>query len=118
MSTPITYGTPCDETQGCTFHNLHCGFPSCVYGEAKAKANRKRVVAGDEVVRPFHEWHEDYGDVLWWKFPVEEPPYVGTPNDLGYQIGHNHSRDPIFVGGWPGYHTHWTTLKVPKDPTQ
>jgi hypothetical protein len=43
------------------------------------------------------EWHEDTGPVLWWHFPIEEPPYVGTPLD----------------DAWPGYHTHWTPIQVP-----
>lgn len=41
---------------------------------------------------PLDEWHEDDGDVVWWKFPVSEPAWIGTPND----------------DSWPGYHTHWT----------
>ena len=24
--------------------------------------------------RPLEEWHEDYGNVLWWILPVSEPP--------------------------------------------
>ena len=51
------------------------------------------------VARPFAEWHEDHGSVLWWKFPVEEPPYVGSPLDAD----------------WPGYHTHWTPIICPKE---
>jgi len=47
--------------------------------------------------RPFEEYRDDFGPVLWWKFPVREPPYVGTPNDLG----------------WPGDHTHWTVIEIP-----
>ena len=50
--------------------------------------------------RPLEEWHEDYGDVLWWKFPIEEPPYVGSPLD----------------SDWSGYHTHWTPIEVPEPP--
>lgn len=50
------------------------------------------------VPRPACQWHEDMGDVLWWKLPVEEPPWVGTPND----------------SDWRGYHTHWTPLLVPE----
>ena len=72
--------------------------------------------------RPLGEWTEDDGDVLWWVFPIQEPPYVGTPFDLGEnvsvcmydangkQIGEMRSD----VGGWPGYHTHWTPLPDPK----
>ncbi len=29
--------------------------------------------------RPESEWHEDMGDVLWFHFPIQEPPWVGTP---------------------------------------
>ena len=52
--------------------------------------------------RPLEEWDEDYGDVLWWVFPIEEPPYIGSPLDLA----------------WPGYHTHWTSIEVPKPPKE
>lgn len=33
---------------------------------------------------PYREWHEDIGPVLWWTFPVREPPYCGTPLDEGW----------------------------------
>lgn len=63
--------------------------------------------------RPLSEWTEDDGDVLWWKFPVEEAPYVGSPLCCGYSV-----EVRMFTGvvsrfnvcGWPGYHTHWTPL--------
>ena len=42
--------------------------------------------------RPLDSWHEDFGPVTWWKLPVEEPAWIGTPLDTD----------------WPGYHTHWT----------
>lgn len=45
-------------------------------------------------------WHEDFGDVLWWKFPIEEPPYCGTPLDDDF----------------PDYVTHWTRFAIPKEP--
>lgn len=54
----------------------------------------------DMGVRPIDEWHEDKGDVLWWSFPIEEPPYCGTPLDAD----------------WPDYHTHWTPLVIPEQP--
>lgn len=51
--------------------------------------------------RPLDDWHEDDGPALWWRFPVNEPPYAGTPLD----------------SDWPGYHTHWTPLPpVPVEP--
>ena len=57
-------------------------------------------VTVQECARPLEEWHEDYGDVLWWKFPIEEPPYVGSPLDEE----------------WPTYHTHWTPIPIPQPP--
>lgn len=50
--------------------------------------------------RRLDEWHEEHSDVLWWKFPIDEPPYCGTPLD----------------GNWPEYHTHWTPLLIPNEP--
>ena len=57
-------------------------------------------VTVQEGARPIEEWNEDFGDVLWWKFPIEEPPYVGSPLDEK----------------WPGYHTHWTFIPIPQPP--
>jgi len=48
---------------------------------------------------PVSEWHEDIGNGLWWRFPIEEPPYVGSPLDTD----------------WPGHHTHFTLLPVPQE---
>jgi hypothetical protein len=45
-------------------------------------------------MRHRHDWHEDYGPVLWWTAPVEEAPYCGTPLDTD----------------WPDYHQWWTPL--------
>ncbi|GFM38278.1 hypothetical protein [Desulfovibrio psychrotolerans] len=50
--------------------------------------------------RPLEEYHEDEGYVLWWTFPIEEPPYCGAP----------------FCSDWPGYHTHWTKILLPAEP--
>jgi hypothetical protein len=68
------------------------------------------------------EWDERDGDVLWWKFPIDEPPYVGTPNDLGFVVNVvittflTEEKSDTYVGGWPGYHTHWTPIELPEDP--
>lgn len=58
--------------------------------------------------RPFDQWHEDMGSVLWFFAPITEPPYVGTPLDLGrtmlveITIGFEHVELPAQqVGGWP-----------------
>ena len=83
--------------------------------------------------RPISEYHGGMGDVLWWKFPIVEPPYVGTPNDLGITVeAHTTTRiisqmqqdhDPyphierVNLGGWPGYHTHFTKFEIPDSPS-
>lgn len=53
--------------------------------------------AGISKAQPLDTWHDDDGAVLWWKFPIVEAPYAGTPLDTD----------------WPGYHTHWTRIAVP-----
>jgi len=69
-------------------------------GDAIADA---RQALAPEVAIPGERYHEDDGPVLWWRFPVEEPPYAGTPND----------------SDWPGYHTHFTPLPpAPVAPIQ
>ena len=53
-------------------------------------------------LRPLSDWHEDMGDVLWWR--AEEAPWVGRPDD---------------AVGWPGddYFAGWTLLPPhPLDP--
>lgn len=40
----------------------------------------------DDICKPqkLEEWNEEYGDCLWWRFPVEEPPYCGSPLDCDF----------------------------------
>ncbi|WP_052092215.1 hypothetical protein NYE80_24125 [Paenibacillus sp. FSL H7-0357] len=75
------------------------------------KKTMKREISGpswvvDELFKPLteaksiDEWHEDYGDALWWTFPIQESPYCGSPLDED----------------WPGYHTHWTPIVIPAAP--
>ena len=52
------------------------------------------------IARPISEWHEEIGDCLWWRFPIDEPPYVGSQLD----------------DDWPGYHTHFTRIECPSEP--
>jgi hypothetical protein len=82
--------------------------------------------------RPLSEWHEGIGDALWWRFPITESPYVGTPLDTGEpvtvevrrygnvgegEIGIKARAMTVMVGGWPGYHTHWTPMpELPENP--
>jgi hypothetical protein len=37
---------------------------------------------------------------MWWKFPITEEPYVGTPLDDDF----------------PDHVTHWTPIPVPDEP--
>ena len=55
---------------------------------------RAALAQPEPVARPEDEYHEDMGAVLWWRFPIDEPPYCGSPLD----------------SEWPGYHTHFTPL--------
>ncbi len=78
--------------------------------------------AAIQYARPIEEWTEEDGDVLWWKFPIEEAPYSGSPNDCGRTclitlnlVGEEHAH-PVNIGGWPGYHTHWTPIVEPDAP--
>jgi hypothetical protein len=43
----------------------------------------KKAAEGKRLTTPRlpAEWHEDHGTVLWWRFPVVEPPWVGSPLD-------------------------------------
>jgi hypothetical protein len=55
-------------------------------------------------LRPMSEWHEDCGDVLWWRVPVCEPPfYQGSPLDTDWC---DVEADV----------THWTPIPNPKVP--
>lgn len=77
-----------------------CNHPPCAMVSDIVDALIENGVTVQEPVRPLEEWWEAYGDVLWWKFPIEEPPYVGSPLDEN----------------WPGYHTHWTPIPLPQPP--
>lgn len=79
-------------------------------------------------IQPFAAWHEGHGDVLWWRFPVTEAPYVGSPLDCGrtVQIKAIEARFPlgemsIDVGGWPFLDCDdgtlwWEPIAPPEDP--
>ncbi len=53
------------------------------------------------VARDIAEWHDDMGPKLWWRFPVVEPPYCGTPGDSEWV---------------DDYYTHFTDIEVPLHP--
>ena len=52
---------------------------------------------GVPVAIPGEQWHEDDGACLWWRFEIDEAPWVGDPRD----------------SDWPGYHTHFTRIVCP-----
>lgn len=60
----------------------------------------KRLGELEDAIEPIpaEEWNEDDGDVIWWRLPVEEPPYIGSPlcDDFTF-----------------GYYTHFTRLIMP-----
>jgi len=58
-----------------------------------------------EKALPFSAWHEDDWSVLWWTFPVAEPPYVGSPLDSDWPFS---EEDYQSLG--------WTPLDVPDPP--
>jgi hypothetical protein len=80
---------------------LDCGLTQAAPDRQPEPVAQEIPPERDEM-RPLSDWHEDDGDVLWWFFPISEPPYVGSP----------------FDSDWPGYHTHWTRFTLPKDPDQ
>ena len=61
---------------------------------------KMQAIFGSKTARPMEEWHEAIGTVLWWRFPIEEPPYCGTPLDSDWI---------------EDYYTHWTAIVVPSD---
>lgn len=96
------------------FHSAHpetaatCGahLPSVYSDESTPDCKEATLAHLREQLRafrtpePLRKWHEDIGPVLCWRFPLTEPPYVGSPLDTE----------------WPGYHTHWTVIPEPEAP--
>ena len=63
----------------------------------------KEILQRAGTARPIEEWHEELGDCLWWTFPVEEPPYIGSPLDTEW-LEDDHK------------FTHFTEIIVPPEP--
>lgn len=61
-----------------------------------------RAVPPTRLARPRDEYHKDMGAVLWWKFPIQEPPFCGTPSD-----------DDWIQHEYEGYYTHWSPFETP-----
>lgn len=78
------------------YHRTHRGYVlgTKVIGYIKHLYEQQKVKA-----RLAKHWDEDLGDCLWWDFPVEEPPYCGTPLDDDF----------------PKYKRHFTELHIPDE---
>jgi hypothetical protein len=97
------------------------GSPSAA-GIPRAPQPRVDAEPARVTARPLADWYEELGDVLWWVFDEDgnptEAPWVGSPVCLGQTVelhaGQGPHKDTLLfrghVGGWPGYHTHWTPL--------
>jgi hypothetical protein len=57
--------------------------------------HQARQALAPDVAIPGEQYHEDDGPVLWWRFPVVEPPYSGFPCGPGWRLN---------------YYTHFTPL--------
>lgn len=79
-----------------------CGTVTLVKASDPYQAEEKVGV----VARPYDERGEDYGEALWWSFPIEEPPYLGSP------ISYHADGSPTV----PEWCTHWTPVFIPRDP--
>lgn len=55
------------------------------------------------------EWTPEIGDALWWHFPIDEPPYVGSPLSSDWPEGEGHLLHD-------GYYSHWTPIVIPTTP--
>ena len=66
--------------------------------EEMAKVNERLRDANKPM--PAYEWHDDLGDVIWWRLPIEEPPYIGSPLCEDFTFD---------------YYTHFTRLVMPLD---
>jgi hypothetical protein len=77
--------------------------------KALRELQERRAAVVSHAARPRADWHESMGDVMWWHFPVQEPPHCGSPLDDDWPEN--------FFGSVPeGYYTHWTPFVVPNEP--
>lgn len=78
-----------------------------IYPEQIAAEMRKFAREAAEqytTLHPAEDYHEDFGNVLWWHLPVCEPPLVGSMNDI------EPDDVPRLVGD--GWLTHWSRIPI------
>ena len=79
------------------------GFATDLANAVRDEAARMSPAASGEVVaKTFEDWQEADGNVLWWKSPIDEPPYVGTPIDTDWPFS-DYSSDSLW----------WTRIVIP-----
>lgn len=49
----------------------------------------RAVVVRLHTPQPLSSWHEDIGNVLWWQYPICEPPFSGEPYDSDWPFDEN-----------------------------
>ncbi|WP_260603074.1 hypothetical protein [Enterococcus durans] len=86
------------------YDDWHSGYLSASNNQFKLKEEQPKVTLDEPQAEKVEahlaeHWNEDIGNVLWWDFPVEEPPYCGTPLDEHF----------------PKYKTHFTTIDMPNE---
>lgn len=79
----------------------HCKTTTIVEGKSPKDAAETIGI----VAIPADEWQEDDLDCLWWSFPIEEPPYLGSP------ISFNQHGEPTV----PKWCTHFTKIPIPRE---
>ncbi len=79
----------------------HCKTVAITEGNSPKGAAEKIGI----VALPADDWHEDYGDCLWWSFPIEEPPYLGSPISFD-----RYGDDTV-----PKWCTHFTKIYMPTE---
>ena len=68
----------------------YCHHPGCCYRaghDGLHSTEKENHLLKLFTLRPRAEYHEDYGTVLWWTLPIEEPPMVGDNPDEWYGEG-------------------------------
>ena len=64
------------------------------------------------ILRPLADYHEDYGTVLWWHLPIQEPPHVGSGPGLSERNADGLPTDCACLLK-QGYLTHWSVIPQP-----
>lgn len=94
-------------------YNLQCDLVLCEQHDAGEVAKlrsdnqqlRSKLDAAEKRVRELEtlhtlaDWCEEDGNVLWWRVPIEEPPYSGHPHDSDWAENE-----------YDDYYTHWSRL--------